>query len=63
MKNLCLHNVSINRNFYHNLFIKEYAKMKKAKSLGFTEFLVRYRIIGYSQIVKERKISFIREKC
>ena len=29
-KNLCLHNVSIHRNFYQNRFINEFAEMKKA---------------------------------
>ena len=31
MENLRLHNVSIHRNFYQNLFIKEYARKKKVK--------------------------------
>jgi hypothetical protein len=29
--NLCLHNVSIHRNFDQNWFINEYARKKKAK--------------------------------
>ena len=54
--NLCLHNVSIHRNFDQNWFINEYARKKKLKSRshgiteswndGITEsrsFLVRYR--------------------
>ena len=32
IKNLCHHNVSINRNGYQNLFINENARKKKLKS-------------------------------
>ena len=43
MKNLHLHNVSIQGNFYQNQFINEYARKKKAKiswsrGNGITEF-------------------------
>ena len=48
MNTLCLHNVSIHRNFEPNQFINECArkkkpKMPKSQNHGVPEFLVRYR--------------------